>query len=145
MIGTCARRISSLATALALLAAVIIGTPVLAAELVMFEQRGCPWCQAFDREIASLYPKTPEGKQAPLRKVDIAEPLPDDLRFVVVERFTPVFVLVDRGREIGRIRGYAGEDHFWGSLSLLIKRLDAAPQHNSAARGSESRHSLSKE
>jgi hypothetical protein len=35
-------------------------------------------------------------------------------------------VLVDRGREIGRIRGYPGEDHFWGLLGVLMKKLDAS-------------------
>jgi hypothetical protein len=35
-------------------------------------------------------------------------------------------VLVDGGREIGRIRGYPGEDHFWGLLGALLKKLDAA-------------------
>lgn len=39
-----------------------------AAELVMFEQKGCVWCQRFDREIAPAYDKTTEGKRAPLRR-----------------------------------------------------------------------------
>jgi hypothetical protein len=47
-----------------------------AAELVMFEQAGCEWCAAFDRDIAPVYPKTDEGRRAPLRRVDIAQPLP---------------------------------------------------------------------
>ena len=97
-----------------------------AAELVMFEQAGCPWCEAFDREIAPIYGKTEEGLRAPLRRVDIAQPLPADLAFIETERLTPLFVLVDRDREIGRIRGYPGEDHFWGLLGVLMKKLDAA-------------------
>lgn len=96
-----------------------------AAELVMFEQAGCAWCEAFDREIAPIYGKTDEGQRAPLRRVDIAQNLPPDLAFLDVERLTPLFVLVDRGREIGRIRGYPGEDHFWGLLGMLMKKLDA--------------------
>jgi hypothetical protein len=48
-----------------------------------------------------------------------------------VERMTPVFVLVDGGREIGRIRGYPGEDHFWGLLGELMARLDP-PKRTSA-------------
>src|SRR5450759_2512855 len=40
-----------------------------AAELVMFEQAGCAWCEAFDREIAPIYGKTEEGLRAPLRRV----------------------------------------------------------------------------
>ena len=97
-----------------------------AAELVMFEQAGCPWCAAFDREIAPIYPKTSEGKRAPLRRVDMLRPLPQDIAFIEFERLTPLFVLVDNGREIGRIRGYPGEDHFWGLLGMLIERLDSA-------------------
>src|SRR5436853_4732558 len=80
-----------------------------AAELVMFEQRSCVWCQKFDREIAPAYGKTAEGKRAPLHRVDIAQPIPADLAFIRRERFTPVFVLVNDGREIGRIRGYPGD------------------------------------
>jgi thioredoxin-related protein len=95
-----------------------------AAELVMFEQAGCEWCAAFDREIAPIYPKTEEGRRAPMRRVDIAQPLPQDLAFIAVERLTPLFVLVDNGREIGRIRGYPGEDNFWGLLGILMKKLD---------------------
>ena len=86
----------------------------------------CVWCEAFDREIASIYPKTPEGQRAPLRRVNIERPVPADLSFIEVERLAPLFVLVDRDKEIGRIRGYPGEDHFWGLLGLLIKKLDAA-------------------
>ena len=97
-----------------------------AAELVMFEQAGCAWCEAFDREIAPIYGKTEEGKRAPLRRVDIAQNLPADLAFLDVERLAPLFVLVDRGHEIGRIRGYPGEDHFWGLLGVLMKKLDAS-------------------
>jgi thioredoxin-related protein len=92
----------------------------------MFERAGCAWCDAFDREIAPIYAKTEEGLRAPLRRVDTEKPVPPDLTFIETERFTPVFVLVDRGREIGRIRGYPGEDFFWGLLSELVKKLDAA-------------------
>ena len=97
---------------------------VRAAELVMFEQAGCVWCETFDREIAPIYPKTTEGQRAPLRHVNIDQSLPPDLSFIVIERITPLFVLVANGREIGRIRGYPGEDHFWGLLGVLIKKLD---------------------
>jgi thioredoxin-related protein len=95
-----------------------------AAELVMFEQAGCVWCETFDREIAPVYGKTDEGRRAPLRRVNITQKKPPDLSFIDVERLTPLFVLVDNGREIGRIRGYPGEDNFWGLLGALIKKLD---------------------
>lgn len=92
----------------------------------MFESAGCAWCATFDREIASVYDKTEEGRRAPLRRVNAEKPLPPDLAFVAVERLTPLFVLVDKGREIGRIRGYPGEEHFWGLLGVLVKKLDVS-------------------
>lgn len=109
---------------IAALFALLLVSQARAAELVVFEQKGCVWCQRFDREIAPAYPKTTEGKRAPLRRVDIAGPLPDDLAFVQRERFTPVFVLIENGAEFGRIRGYPGETFFWGLLASLIERLD---------------------
>ena len=102
----------------------VMALPARAAELVMFENAYCPWCATFHHEIGAIYPKTDEGKRAPLRRVDMRGPLPDDLTFIAAERLTPLFVLVDKGREIGRIRGYPGENHFWGLLGVLIKKLD---------------------
>lgn len=121
-----------------LCAMLLVGVAMLArahaAELVMFEQRGCPWCAAFDREIAPIYPKTPEGRRAPLRRVNIGQPLPYDLAFIRVERVTPLFVLIESGREVGRIRGYPGEDHFWALVAELIARLDTPPKRTSKLR-----------
>jgi hypothetical protein len=113
---------SALAAAIFILSALTEAKP---AELIVFEQAGCVWCETFDREIAPIYPKTDEGQRAPLRRVNIDRPLPSDLTFIEIERLAPVFVLVENGREIGRIRGYPGEDHFWGLLGALIKKLDA--------------------
>lgn len=92
-------------------------------ELVMLEQPGCPWCVRFNAQIASAWPKTAEGKRAPLRRVDITQPWPDDLKDIARERFTPTFILVDDGREIGRLRGYPGDEFFWFSIGELIAKL----------------------
>lgn len=110
-----------------LLAAMLVALPTngRAAELVMFEDAGCIWCARFNAEIGPVYAKTDEGRRAPLRRVESEAALPADLAFIKPERLTPLFVLVDGGREIGRIRGYPGEDHFWGLLDILLKKLDA--------------------
>src|SRR5215831_4426604 len=99
-------RMSKFFSHLALFGAICIAlsaSPGRAAELVMFERAGCAWCETFDHEIAPIYGKTDEGLRAPLRRVDTAQPIPPDLAFIEIERLTPVFVLIDRGREIGRI------------------------------------------
>jgi hypothetical protein len=125
---------------IALFGAMFIALPssnTCAAELVMFEQAGCAWCEAFDREIAPIYDKTSEGARAPLRRVDSGQTLPADLAFIETERLTPLFVLVEKGHEIGRIRGYPGEDHFWGLLGVLIKQLDASGMDGGRAQALE--------
>jgi hypothetical protein len=114
-----------LPTILVTLVLVSSGATAHAAELVMFEDAGCAWCARFVDEIGPIYPKTPEGRRAPLRRVDLAKPVPADLEFIEIERLTPLFVLIDNGREIGRIRGYPGDDHFWGLLGMLIGKLDS--------------------
>lgn len=102
---------------------VLLATPAAAAELVMFEQPGCPWCAQWDREVAPKLPMTAEGQRAPLRRLNLRDGVPPDLSFINGVRFTPTFVLVHGGREIGRITGYAGEHFFWGQLEGLVRQL----------------------
>ena len=98
----------------------LVALPVQAAELVMVEQAGCIYCARWDAQIAPKYPKTDEGRRAPLRRVDLHK-LPDDIAFTSRPVFTPTFVLVEDGRELGRIEGYAGEDFFWFLLAQLLE------------------------
>jgi hypothetical protein len=105
--------------------AVLAASPVaaVAAEMVMLVQPGCPWCAKFDAEIAPAYPNTPEGRRAPLRRVDITEPWPADLAGIRGERFTPTFILLDNRKEIGRLRGYPGDEFFWYLVDDLLAKL----------------------
>jgi len=102
--------------------AMVLPGKLAALELVMYEQEYCEWCEKWDEEVGVVYPKTTEGKAAPLRKVDIFEEIPEDLKKFRKPRFTPTFVLLDDGKEVGRIRGYPGEDFFWGMLGELINK-----------------------
>ncbi len=95
-----------------------------AAELIMYEQAGCVWCKRFNAEIAPAWPKTEQGKRAPLRRVDIHEPVPEDLANIAIERFTPTFVLVEEGKEIARLRGYPGDEFFWHLVDDMLAKLD---------------------
>lgn len=97
---------------------------VLAAELLMFEEPGCPWCRRWHAEVGVAYPKTKEGQRAPLRQVSLSSADGLGVTLVAPVRMFPTFVLVDRGREIGRITGYPGADFFWGMLTELMTKLD---------------------
>ncbi len=96
-----------------------------AAELILFETLGCPYCMAWDEEVGVIYHKTEEGRTAPLRRLDIGDPRPPELAALPDILYSPTFVLLDGGREVGRILGYSGEDHFWGLLGELLARLPA--------------------
>lgn len=99
--------------------------PSFAAELWMFEEDGCVWCQRWRADIGDIYPKTAEGKQAPLRPFNIhREQLPSDLQLNTKPHYTPTFVLIENNQEIGRIEGYPGEDFFWGLLGQLLAKLE---------------------
>jgi len=89
----------------------------------MFEQKGCPWCAKWDREIGPIYAKSDEGKRVPLRRVDIDSPRPSDLAALGHIRYTPTFVVMDVGKEVGRITGYPGDDMFWGLLGQILAKL----------------------
>jgi hypothetical protein len=94
-----------------------------AAELFMYRRAGCGWCAAWDQAIGPIYPKTELGRRLPLRQVDLDRDDRPDISLVRPVRYTPTFVVVEDGREIGRIEGYPGEDFFWGLLGKLARAL----------------------
>ena len=95
-----------------------------AAELLMFEEAGCPWCARWHAEVGPGYPKSSEGRIAPLRRLDIRSGVPSGMTLSAPVRATPTFVLVENGREVGRITGYPGADFFWGLLGGLVNKLE---------------------
>jgi thioredoxin-related protein len=89
--------------------------------LVYVEQQGCFYCEIWDEEIAAIYPKTPEGKFAPLLRLDITD---YEAKMINVKPvvFTPTFILTNNYKEISRIEGYIGDDSFWSMLEVMLKR-----------------------
>jgi thioredoxin-related protein len=116
---------SKIPAALAALAcsALLSLTGADAAQLLVIESAHCPYCLAWEREIGGTYEKSEAGKLAPLRRLDIRGERPADLARVKLVHITPTFVLVEDGREIGRIEGYSGAQSFWPRLRTLLARL----------------------
>ena len=94
---------------------------LMAAELIMVEQQGCYYCLEWKDQLGHIYPKTPEGKYAPLKTIDITEvdKLKGLQRDVI---FTPTFVLMEDNKELGRLEGYSSEDFFWELLELILEK-----------------------
>lgn len=115
------RRIFLTLTGAAALQAAAGGAAVHALQLIMVEEDGCIWCEQWNRDIGPIYPKTAEGRMAPLRRVDLRATLPADLKFTRPPFYTPTFILVRDGQELSRIEGYPGEAFFWGLLGKMLK------------------------
>lgn len=115
----------ALRTALTML--LLSAAPALAElQLLMFEQPGCIYCARWNEEVAPEYPLTAEGKAAPLRRLQLRDPLPEGLDLVAPPVFTPTFVLVEDGIEASRIEGYPGEDFFWPLLAQMLAATETA-------------------
>jgi hypothetical protein len=98
--------------------------PASAAELVIYTRNSCPFCVRFEREIAPVYAKTPEGKAAPLRRVDLPAGGARGGGLLEPVIATPTFVLIDGEKEVGRITGYLNDDMFWGLLGRLVAVIE---------------------
>jgi hypothetical protein len=114
----------------ALFVAALVGLSAVPAraefQLLMVEQMHCEWCEAWNEEIGVVYDKTDEGRRAPLRRVDLFDTMPDGITIAGQVHFTPTFVLLENGREVGRIEGYPGEHFFWPMLEILLDRAEKA-------------------
>jgi hypothetical protein len=111
----------------ALLAALVLGAAPASAEvrLMMVEEPGCLYCARWFAEVGDAYALTAEGRVAPLLRTQLRETLPVGIALVRPALFTPTFVLLNDGAEVGRIEGYPGEDFFWPLLGQLIGHLPA--------------------
>lgn len=114
--------------AAALVAGLLWPAMSCAAELVMFQQGGCVWCAQWDRKVGPVYDKTAEAKLLPLRRVDISQQTAAGVTLAARVVYTPTFVVVDNGREIGRITGFINDEAFWGLLDALATKLERPPE-----------------
>ena len=96
-----------------------------AGQLVMYESDNCVYCEKWLREVGPSYGSTREGRMLPLRRVDVNQPAPADLATIYPPSQTPTFVVIENGREYGRIVGYPGRTRFWDMLRVGINRIHA--------------------
>ncbi len=115
---------------LSVLAALLWPVTPHAAELVMFERDGCIWCQRWNQAVGPIYDNTREAERLPLRRLNIDEQRSSGFTLVSTVVYTPTFVVLDNGREIGRITGYINDDAFWGLLGTLVAKLEPSYSPN---------------
>jgi hypothetical protein len=100
--------------------------PAIAAQLIVVEDSRCEACVRFEGSVGNSYNSTPQGRKAPLRRVNIANKVPSDLARIPFHgsiRGTPVFLLIDHGRVIGTFDGFATAAVFWQKIDDLLRRV----------------------
>lgn len=85
--------------------------------LVMVEEPGCRFCRKWDAEIGSGYRKSAEGRFAPLKRVRRGAA---DIKGLAPIVYTPTFLVMRSGEELGRITGYPGADYFYAELRPIL-------------------------
>ena len=98
-----------------------------ATELVMLEKEGCTWREKWNGEVGVIDNKTRHLKADALHCDGWTFTKLCRLIFPAEGGYTPTIIDIDKGREIGRIRGYPGEDFFWGPLGKMLERLPITP------------------
>lgn len=95
---------------------------VQAAELLMFEHVGCVACKRFKAETLPDYQKSKFAKDMPIRSIVANDPDPykglTDIKAAPFY-YSPTFILVQDGKELVRIRGYAGKKGFMNQMANI--------------------------
>ncbi|HRO14594.1 MAG TPA: SoxS protein [Paracoccus sp. (in: a-proteobacteria)] len=104
-------------------------------QLIMVDHEGCSWCRAWKREILPGYHSRAEGRAAPLTIVQIDGPWPDGVALARAPFITPTFILLRDRKEVARIEGYAGKQHFWPLMSDLLEAGRAMAESDRGDRG----------
>lgn len=96
-----------------------------AVRLLMFEAPACPFCKRWHEEIGGAYEKSREGRFARLERL----PLAAAPKLAIADvRYSPTFVVVKDGVEVGRVTGYSGPDFFWPQLGEVLARAGFQPE-----------------
>ena len=102
------------------LMAVAASSYAQAVELVVVDSKTCVYCAKFNREVGREYGSKAVAAKAPLRRVSAMKKWPSDLAGIKKTPFTPAFIVVDNGRELGRFYGYQNPETFYAELKSLV-------------------------
>ncbi len=93
-------------------------------ELVVFETQSCIYCDLFRRDVLPDYLRSQRGRNLPIKFVDAERATQRRAQLRAPLTHVPTFVLIRRGREVGRISGYTGPGLFFPLINALVKNAD---------------------
>ena len=92
--------------------------------LIMITDINCPYCQAWEKEVGSVYPKTDLSHQFRLVRVEFGAPLTKFIPFIDQVRGTPTFIFLRDNAEIGRIEGFSDAEMFWWLVDDIVNQAE---------------------
>jgi len=91
-------------------------------ELIVFETQECLYCQLFRRDVLPRVLRSSKTRSILVTFVDLNR---GNRRNTQLQRplvVVPTFVLIRRGREVGRITGYTGLQNFFLLMDEMLRQ-----------------------
>lgn len=88
-------------------------------ELVVIEAPGCDYCDVFRRDVLPTYEASEQGRDVPIRFVDINDVAASEVGLSSSVDIVPTFVVLKNNQEIGRIPGYTGPEVLFQAIKHL--------------------------
>ena len=89
-------------------------------KLLMITADYCIYCQIWEKEIGTIYPKTDIAKSFPLERIELDENSIRNNLENYETKITPTFVFFKEKEEIGRITGYSSAEMFWWQVDEIL-------------------------
>lgn len=93
-------------------------------ELIVLEVPGCIYCRVFRRDVLPAYEISARAREVPMRFIDLNDIDEDKMGLTSPVDVVPTVVLMQDGREVGRITGYLGPESFFHSVSHMMGQQD---------------------
>ncbi len=93
-------------------------------ELIVFETETCVHCKKFRQDILPRYRLASKVRHLPIIFVNLKQDKGRRAQLKAPVTMVPTFVLVRRGREVGRIAGYTGTSYFFLLLQKILLKAE---------------------
>ena len=95
--------------------------PKTQTELVVVETPTCAYCRSFRQNLLPAYAASSRAKDTPIRFLNYKEVAKSGISLLQPISIVPTVLVIDDGREIGRIPGLTGQDLFFKSIQHILR------------------------
>lgn len=96
-------------------------------ELVVIELKNCAYCRVFRRDLLPAYAASTQARDVPIRFLEVEQVGKSGIALRSPIQIVPTVLVLEEGREIGRIPGLTGQDTFFRAIDLILGRPSRLP------------------